>query len=196
MAIGTSSGGIKAFYEILPDFSKNDAYAVLIVVHMNQKEVSDSFAKRLNEKCQLEVKSATHAMTIEPGTAYVIPGGFHAEVLKKGEEAIISLHEGPKVNFVRPSIDVLMKSVAEVFKENSIGILLTGMGMDGAQGMKAIKDAGGSTIAQNKTTSAVFSMPRHAIELDCVDKVLPLQEIRDETIKLVEEKVSQKAKAD
>jgi two-component system chemotaxis response regulator CheB len=190
VAIGTSSGGIKAFYEILPDFSRENSYAVFIVVHMCQKEVSESLAKRLDEKCQLEVKSATHAMTIEPGTAYVIPGGFHGEVLKRGEAAIISLHEGPKVNFVRPSIDVLMKSVAGVFKENSIGILLTGMGMDGARGMLAIKDAGGSTMVQNKNTSAVFSMPRHAIELDCVGKVLPLQEIQSETIKLIEEKVS------
>ena len=133
--------------------------------------------------------SAKHGETIKPGTIYIISGGFHGEVVKRDEDIIISLNEGPKVNHVRPSVDVLMNSVAEVYKENSVGVLLTGMGTDGAHGMKAIKDAGGTTIAQDERTSAVFAMPKSAIDLGCVDRVLPLQDIPDEILKQVEEKV-------
>jgi two-component system chemotaxis response regulator CheB len=158
-------------------------------MHIISPEVVESTAKRLDELCSLRVKMAGHGMAIESGTAYFMPCDYHAETKEYGEVTMINLNKEPKVNFVRPSVDVLMKSVAGVFKENAIGVLLTGMGMDGAHGMKAIKDAGGSIVVQDSDTSSVFQMPEAAIDLRCVDKVLPLQEIPDETIKLVEEKI-------
>jgi two-component system chemotaxis response regulator CheB len=190
VAIGTSTGGIFALHDLLPKFPKTNTYTILIAMHIISPEVIDATAKRLDELCPLKVKMAHHGMAAEPGTAYFIPGDYHAETKEYGEVVLINLHKGPKVNFVRPSVDVLMKSVAEAFKENSVGVLLTGMGMDGAQGIKAIKEAGGATIVQDKGTSAVFSMPESATELDCVDKVLPLQDIPGETMNAIDEKAS------
>lgn len=149
----------------------------------------NSMSRRLDERCPLRVKRAYHNMIVEPDTAYIMPGGHHGEVVEEDGDVKIILNKGPKVNYARPSIDVLMKSVAEVFDEKSVGTLLTGMGVDGAMGMKAIKEAGGATIAQDKETSAVFTMPRAAIELGCVDKVVPLQNIPDEIVKILEKKV-------
>jgi two-component system chemotaxis response regulator CheB len=155
---------------------------------MLSEEVVDSMARRLDIRCPLSIKMARHGMVVEPDTAYIIPGGKHGEVMVEGNDAMIVLNKGPKVNYARPSIDVLMKSVAHVFGERTIGTLLTGMGWDGAEGMKAIKDAGGTTIAQDKETSAVFAMPKSAIDLGCVDKVAPLQDIPDEIVKILEKK--------
>ncbi len=127
-------------------------------------------------------------MPIEPGTIYFIPHDYHGKVIKKVMQEAIVLNKGSKVNSARPSIDILMKSVAEVFRENSIGVLLTGMGHDGALGIKAIKNFGGMTIVQDRNTSSVFSMPKSAIELYCVDRVLPLQEIPGEILQFTDEK--------
>lgn len=187
IAIGTSAGGVDALYKILPKFPKTDSFAVFIAMHI-PSQVTDSISDRLDRKCRLNVKRARDGAIVEPGTAYLIPGDYHAVIKEHEEKAVFTLNKGPKVNFVRPSIDVLMMSVAEVFKENSIGVLLTGIGSDGAQGMKNIKDAGGATIAQDRETSSVFSMPKSAIEFDCVDKVLPLQDIPREAMNLIDEK--------
>jgi two-component system chemotaxis response regulator CheB len=190
VAIGTSTGGIAALHDILPEFPKTGTYAILIAMHIISPEVVDTTAKRLNELCSLKVKMAEHGMSVEPGAAYIIPSDYHAETKEYGEVVLINLSKDPKVNFVRPSVDVLMKSVAGVFKENSIGILLTGMGMDGARGMKAIKDAGGSTMVQDQDTSSVFQMAEAAIDLSCVDTVLPLEFIPKKTMKWIDEKTS------
>lgn len=189
VAIGTSTGGIAALCEILPKFPKTDIYAMFIALHLfPSSEIANSIAKRLDSLCQLKVKKAEHGTTVVSGNAYFLPGGYHTEVKEEGGDVAIVLNKRPKVNFVRPSIDVLMKSVAEVFKEKSTGVLLTGMGKDGSMGMKAVKEAGGNTLAQDESTSSVFSMPRSAIKLGCVDKVLPLQDIPRETLCIMEEK--------
>lgn len=190
MAIGTSTGGIAALHEIFPEFPKSDSYAILIAMHIISPKVVDNLAKRLNEMSSLEVKMANQGMLIEPGTAYFMPCDYHAETKREGGDVVINLHKGPKVHFVRPSIDVFMASVADVFKENTIGVLLTGMGMDGAQGIKAVKDAGGSTMVQDSDTSSVFQMPEAAIDLRCVDTVLPLEFIPKKTIYWINEKIS------
>jgi two-component system chemotaxis response regulator CheB len=187
IAIGTSSGGVLALYDILPKFPKTDSYALFIALHI-PSGVVDSIVRRLDIRCPLKVKRARHGMSTEPGTAYIVPGDYHAEIMARGGVGIINLNKGPKVNFVRPSIDVLMESISDVFKENSIGVLLTGIGSDGARGMKAVKDAGGATIAQDKETSAVFSMPKSAIDKGCVDRVLPLKDIPGGTLRVIEEK--------
>ncbi len=188
VVIGASTGGVAALYDVMPKLEKTDSCTVLAVIHMAIPEALDSLVKRLDRMGPLEVKIATNGMKIYPGSAYFMPCGYHGRVKERAGNTKIILNDRPKVNYVRPSVDVLMTSAAEVFKGNSVGIQLTGMGHDGAAGMKAIKDARGSTIAQNEKTSSVFSMPRSAIELDCVDKVLPLPEIAEEAMALVNKK--------
>jgi two-component system chemotaxis response regulator CheB len=147
--------------------------------------VEDPLIDQLDAKSLIKVKKAEQGMRTEPGNAYFLPADYHAGVEEQGGRVSINLYEGPEVNFVRPSIDVFMKSVAKLFKENAIGVLLTGMGRDGAQGMKAIKDAGGATIAQNEETAPIFRMPGSAIMLGCVDKVLPPPEIFEKIMDII-----------
>ena len=173
---------------MLPEFPKTSSYTILIAMHILTSRIVEEIVKHLNERCSLDVKKAHHGMPVESGTVYFIPIDYHAEIMGVKDDAIITLNKGPKVNFVRPSVDVLMKSVAEVFKENSVGILLTGMGMDGAMGVKAIKDAGGATIVQDEQTSSIFAKPKSAIDLGCVDEVLPLSEINKEVMRIIDEK--------
>jgi two-component system chemotaxis response regulator CheB len=187
VTIGTSTGGLNVLHEIIPRFSKMDSYVIFIVQHITP-EVEDPLIDQLDERSSISVKKAEHGMHIEPGNAYFLPADYHASVEEQSGEVTIKLYEGPRVNFVRPSIDVFMKSVAELFRENAIGVLLTGMGRDGAQGMKTIKDAGGTTIAQNEETAPIFRMPSSAIMLGCVDKVLPLQEIFEEIMDIINQK--------
>lgn len=178
---------MNVLHEIIPRFRKTDSYVIFIVQHITP-EVEDPLIDQLDAKSLIKVKKAEHGMHIEPGNAYFLPADYHASVEEQDGRVSIRLYEGPEVNFVRPSIDVFMESVAELFKENAIGVLLTGMGRDGAQGMKAIKDAGGVTIAQNEETSPIFRMPGSAIMLGCVDKVLPPQEIFEEIKDIINKK--------
>jgi len=184
VTIGTSTGGLNILHEIIPRFHKLDSYVIFIIQHTTQ-EVEDPLIEQLDEKCHIRVKKAGHGMHIEPGNAYFLPADYHAGVEEQDGRVSIRLYEGTKVNFVRPSIDVFMESVAKLFRENAIGVLLTGMGRDGAQGMKAIKEAGGATIAQNEETAPIFRMPSSAIMLGCVDKVLPPQEIFTEIMDII-----------
>jgi two-component system chemotaxis response regulator CheB len=188
VVIGTSTGGIYALHEILPKFRKTNTYAISIVMHIISPDVVKNLAKRLDGLCALDVKIAKQGLPIEPDNVYFMPCDYHAEIKREGGGAVINLHKGPKVNFVRPSVDVLMKSIADVFKEDSIGVLLTGMGMDGSNGLKEIKNSGGSTIVQNVKESAVAQMPQSAIFLDCVDSVLSLELIPTKTQLLIDKK--------
>ena len=180
-----------ALYDILPRFPRNDTHALVIAIHMASQKTMDSMVDTLYKKCQSGVEVAGHGTPIKPGTIYFLPVGYHGKVIKRITDATISLNQGPKVNCVRPSIDVLMKSLAEAFKEDSVGVLLTGMGKDGALGMKAIKDAGGATLAQDELSSSVFAMPKSAIDLDCVDNVLSLGDIPDGIINIAREKTKE-----
>jgi two-component system chemotaxis response regulator CheB len=180
---------VSALSEIIPRLPKIEIpYTVLVVIHMSVMEALETMTRRFDELSQLDVKIAEHGMPIEPNTVYLYPIKIHGGVTRQVMNTIATLKDGPKVNFVKPSIDVLMKSVAEAYRDISIGVQLTGMGRDGADGMKTIKHAGGLTIAQDETTSSVFSMPRAAIELDCVDRILPIQKVADEIMAFVEEK--------
>jgi two-component system chemotaxis response regulator CheB len=122
------------------------------------------------------MKEAEDNDRIKPGQAFIAPSGYHT-IVKNGR---IKLNTRPKENSVRPSIDVTMSSAAEAYRDKVIGVLLSGMGKDGAEGMKAIKERGGKTIAQDELTSVIFGMPKAAIEMDAVDKVVPLPDIVDE----------------
>jgi len=178
ISIAASTGGPPAISEILTAFPSN-VPPMLIVQHM-PKGVTKLFAERLEHICKFRVKEAEDGDKIVAGQALIAPGGFHMLVTK---EKKVCLTEDPPVNYVRPSADVTMISMAKVYGPKSIGVILTGMGSDGAKGIKAIKENGGFTIAQDERTSVVFGMPRAATQMGFVDKVAPLDLIPNEIIK-------------
>lgn len=186
--IGSSTGGPSVLELILSELPSNFPAAILIVQHMPEK-FTKSLAERLNRISQIAVKEAEEGDVVEPGKAYVAPGGFHMTVKKKRiqgkAKVVIGLNQGPFVHGLRPSVDVTMKSVADVYGENVVGIILTGMGKDGAEGMRAIKRRNGKTIAQDKATSLIFGMPREVIERGHADRVLPVFEISQGIIQLL-----------
>lgn len=181
VVIGASTGGPKAVLEILSKLPSNLPACFLIVQHM-PGGFTTSFAKRLNSKSRLRVEEAKNGAALSQGVAYVAPGDYH--MLVNGSS--LNVVGGLKLHGVRPAIDFTMESAAIKYGENAVGVLLTGMGIDGAAGMKAIKERGGLTIAQDEETSLVFGMPRAAINLGCVDEVLPLHKIPDRLTLLLE----------
>jgi two-component system chemotaxis response regulator CheB len=182
VTIGASTGGPRAIPEVLSRLPRDLPAGVLIVQHMPEG-FTKSFAERLNWYTSLEVKEAQEGDKIVPGLVLVAPGNLHMEV--KGKK--VHLNDGPHVNNVRPSVDVLMKAAASVYGPRCTGVLLTGMGNDGAQGMKDIKESGGKTIAQDEESCVVYGMPRAAVELRIVDKVAPLSKIARNIISALEE---------
>jgi two-component system chemotaxis response regulator CheB len=150
--------------------------AILVVQHM-ASEFVPSFTGRLRWACPLPVSVAQRGDVISSGQVLVAPGSKHTTIITKGDAKKIGFSKKQSPVPSVPSIDYTMESAADAYGDGVMGVLLTGVGSDGARGMKAIKDAGGSTIAQDQATSAVFGMPRAAIELGCVDKVVPLSKI-------------------
>jgi two-component system chemotaxis response regulator CheB len=143
-----------------------------------------SFADRLNELCKITVKEAENGDLVRPGTALIAPGNHHMLLKRRGTQYYVELNDGPLVNRHRPAVDVLFRSTAMYAGKNSIGILLTGMGDDGAKGLLEIKESGGKTIAQDEHSCVVFGMPKEAILLNAADKVLPLMEISRYVVQL------------
>lgn len=186
IAVGASTGGteaIRSFLEILPA----NMPPIVIVQHMPEKFTA-SFAKRLDEVCALRVKEAEDNETVMSGTVYIAPGGQHMAIRNLHGRLAIHVHQGELVNRHRPSVNVLFNSVAEVKGKHSIGIMLTGMGDDGAIGMLAMHEKGAYTIAQDEATSVVYGMPLKAVLAGGVTKVLPLNEIADEVCSKLSEK--------
>ena len=177
ITIAASTGGPPAIAEILAGLPA-DVPPMLIVQHM-PKAVTTFFAVRLNQICNFRVKEAQEGDEIHGGLALLAPGGFHMTVTK---EKKIALNTEPPVNYVRPSCDVTMTSSAEAYGNRNIGVILTGIGVDGAKGMKAIKEKGGFTIAQDEKSSVIYGMPKAAYDLGCVDKVAPLDSIAEEIL--------------
>jgi len=175
MAIGASAGGTEAIQRILLEMPE-DSPPIVIVQHI-PAGFSRAFADRLNGICRIRVKEATDGDQVEPGQALVAPGDFHMLVRRSGNGGRVAVREGPRVHYQRPSVDVLFASVAEVYKQDAIGVLLTGMGSDGAEGLLKMKNAGAYTVCQDEATSVVFGMPREAIRLGAAQKVLPLDQI-------------------
>jgi two-component system chemotaxis response regulator CheB len=149
-----------------------------------QKGMTKLFAEGLNQECKLKVKEAEEGDVVQEDLALIAPGGFHMLVTKSGK---INLTTSPPVNYVRPSADVMMKSAAKTYASKNIGVILTGMGTDGAKGIEAIKKKGGVTIAQDKKTCVVFGMPDAAIKTGCVDFVTPLEGIPKEIMNACED---------
>jgi two-component system chemotaxis response regulator CheB len=178
IAIGASTGGTEAIREVLVGLPANMP-GMLIVQHI-PAVFSLAFAKRLNDLCRVHVKEAVDGDRVTAGLALIAPGNFHMTLRKTGGEYCVSVQDGPRVCYQRPSVDVLFESVAQVAKGNAIGAILTGMGSDGAQGLLKMKRAGARTVAQDEASCVVFGMPREAIRAGAVDRVVPLHRMAAE----------------
>ena len=184
IAIGTSTGGPRALQEIITRLPKNLPCGVLIVQHM-PPGFTRSLAERLNSLSDVQVKEAEPNEPIRPGWVYIAPGDHHMRVERNGAQKILRLTQDPLIGGHRPAVDPMFDSVAQAYGKQTVAVLLTGMGHDGAQGMKKIKESQGFTIAEDQSTSVVFGMPKSAIELGVVDRVVPLQAVAAEIIKAV-----------
>lgn len=175
IAIGASTGGTEAIQQVLTRMPA-DSPGIVITQHI-PPVFSLAFARRLNEICPMEVKEACDGDIVAPGRALIAPGNFHMVVQKSGGTYRVTVKDGPMVCYQRPSVDVLFTSVANVAKKDAVGVLMTGMGSDGAQGLLRMKQAGARTIAQDEASCVVFGMPREAIRLGAADRVMSLPRI-------------------
>ncbi len=188
VAIGASTGGPKALQEVLAGLPDNLDAAILVVQHMPH-EFTRSFAERLDSICQLEIKEAEDGEIIRTGCGYIAPGGFHMRAVRSqvDNNCIIKLGKDQAVSGHRPSVDVLFESLSNLGAGKIAAVIMTGMGSDGAKGMKMIKEKVKCfTLAQDEETSIVFGMPRSAIKLGIVDKVVPLKSIAGEITRYLE----------
>ena len=175
VAIGTSTGGTQALEAVLTALPRV-CPGIVIVQHMPEKFTA-SFAERLNGLCQIEVREAKNNDRVIPGLALIAPGGKHMMLKRSGAYYYTEVVDGPLVNRHRPSVDVLFRSVAKFAGKNATGIIMTGMGDDGARGLKEMLDAGAATVAEDESTCVVFGMPKEAIKLGAAKRILPLHEI-------------------
>lgn len=175
IAVGASTGGTEALVEFLRAMPVN-CPGIVVVQHMPEK-FTTSFAARLNSLCEIEVKEASNNDSVIPGQALIAPGNKHTLLKRSGARYYVEVIDGEFVNRHRPSVDVLFRSTAKYAGANAYGVIMTGMGDDGARGMLEMKQAGAYNIAQDEKSCVVFGMPREAIKLDAAHKVLPLNEI-------------------
>ena len=175
IAIGASTGGTEATYDVLKNLS-NDLPGIVVVQHM-PRVFTRLYAERLNNTCAMEVKEAQDGDAVLSGRVLIAPGDFHMQVVKSGVGYKVKCTKGEKVNGHCPSVDVLFDSVAQAAGKNALGIIMTGMGSDGAKGLLAMRNKGASTIGQNKETCVVYGMPMVAQNIGAVEKELPLKEI-------------------
>lgn len=183
VAIGASTGGTQALEYILTSMPSN-APGIAIVQHMPEK-FTKSFAKRLNDICAIEVKEAEQNDRLIPGRALIAPGNMHMVVKRSGAFYYVEIKSGPLVKRQRPSVEVLFDSVAKYAGKNSIGVILTGMGSDGAEGLLKMREAGAPTIAQDEKSCIVFGMPKVAIKIGAAEKVLDLKDIPEAILSYV-----------
>lgn len=172
LAIGASTGGVQAIEALVTRFPAN-APGTIIVQHM-PPGFTKSFADRLNQMCEVEVKEAEDGDTISVGRVLIAPGNKHMVARRNGGTYTVEIKDGPLVSGHRPSVDVLFKSVSQAAGKNAVGVILTGMGSDGAKGLKMMREAGAHTIAQDEESSIVFGMPKQAIALEAAEEVIPL----------------------
>lgn len=189
VCIGASTGGTESLRSVLECLPAATC-GIVIVQHMPEKFTS-SFAQRLNTLCNMEVKEAENGDAILRGRVLIAPGNYHTLLERSGARYYVSVRPGPLVSRHRPSVDVLFRSAARAAGSNAVGIIMTGMGDDGARGLKEMKDAGAVTIAQNEATSIVFGMPKEAIARGGVDRVVPLPSIAREILRATQNRSSE-----
>ncbi|UXR64208.1 chemotaxis response regulator protein-glutamate methylesterase [Bdellovibrio bacteriovorus] len=175
LAVASSTGGTEALKVFLSGMPA-DIPGTLVVQHM-PPGFTKSFAENLNKLFPFEVKEAEEGDQVVPGRVLIAPGNYHMEITRSGAFYYVKLHQGPALHSVRPAADYLMKSVAKYVGKNAMGVVLTGMGKDGAEGLLEMKNAGAYTVAQNEETCVVYGMPAAAVALGAADKILPLDRI-------------------
>jgi two-component system chemotaxis response regulator CheB len=178
ICIGASTGGTESLREVLEALPA-DAPGIVIVQHMPEKFTA-SFAKRLDSLCQVRVKEAEDGDAVLRGHVLIAPGNLHTMIERSGARYYVSVKEGPLVSRHRPSVDVLFRSAARSVGSNAVGVIMTGMGDDGARGLEEMKNAGAFTFAQDEATCIVFGMPKEAIARNCVDRIVPLHHLARE----------------
>ncbi|MBU5293276.1 chemotaxis response regulator protein-glutamate methylesterase [Anaerosalibacter bizertensis] len=184
VAIGTSTGGPKALQEIIPNLPYNINASIVVVQHM-PAGFTRSLANRLNSISQIKVKEGENGEKLKRGYCYIAPGDFHMSVEQNKRDFFIKLDKSSPISGLRPTADVLLKSVSKLNGIKKIGIILTGMGSDGAEGISQFKKSNGYTIAESEESCVVFGMPKSAINTGKIDLILPLNKIKDEIIKWV-----------
>ncbi len=176
VCIGVSTGGPMALMKVLPNISKDFPVPILIVQHM-PPDFTRKLAERLDESCQLKVLEAQEGMLVAKGHIYIAPGDFHMLVKGTSSRPEITLNQLPQENSCRPAVDPLFRSVAEVYQNNALAVVLTGMGMDGLKGSEVLRKSGSEIIVQDEATSAVWGMPGYVAKAGLAQKVLPLDEV-------------------
>ncbi|MFO0910133.1 MAG: chemotaxis-specific protein-glutamate methyltransferase CheB [Isosphaeraceae bacterium] len=177
VVIGASTGGPEALATVLPELTRRASVPIFIVNHFPVGIMTRFFAESLARRCPYSVIEAADGAITEPRTAYIAPSGRHMVVRRQGPRIVIGLNDLPPENGFRPSVDVLFRSVAEAYPRQAIGIVLTGMGNDGAKGLGPLKRSGAYLIAQDEASSVVWGMPKEAVATNLVDQVLPLTQI-------------------
>ncbi|MEW5904822.1 MAG: chemotaxis response regulator protein-glutamate methylesterase [Pseudomonadota bacterium] len=175
VAVGTSTGGTQALEAVLTRLPRVSP-GIVIVQHMPEK-FTEAFANRLNGMCQIEVREAKHGDRVIPGRALIAPGGRHMLLKRSGAQYHVDIMDGPPVSRHRPSVDVLFRSVAKCAGKNALGIIMTGMGDDGARGLKEMREAGAKTYGQNETSCVVYGMPKEAMRMGSVEREVHLDDI-------------------
>ncbi len=175
IAIGASTGGTKAIEMVLRDMPPASP-GIVIVQHMPEK-FTTAFARRLNDICRIEVREAQDNDQVVPGRALIAPGNRHMVLHRSGAQYLVKIKDGPPVHYQRPSVNVLFQSMAKHAGKNAVGVILTGMGADGAAGLLAMRESGAVTLAQDQATCVVYGMPREAVKLGAAQKILPLPDI-------------------
>ncbi len=185
ITIGASTGGPKALQEILPAIPENINSAIIVTIHM-PPDFTRAFADRLNVACKLPVREAEDGERLEPGAVLVSPGGIHTKIRKNGFAcAYVKMDKQPEDAIYKPSIDVTMETAAECYRAHVLGVILTGMGHDGTEGIRAIKRKGGVAVVQDEASCTVYGMPRSVVEAGLADRVVPLEKIPHEIVRLV-----------
>jgi two-component system chemotaxis response regulator CheB len=183
IAVGASTGGTEAIKAVLRGMPPN-APGILVVQHMPAK-FTTSFAERLNALCAMHVKEAEDGDSVVNGTVLIAPGNYHMLLRRSGARYYVQVKNGPLVHHQRPSADVLFKSVADYAGANAVGIILTGMGADGAEGLLKMREAGARTIAQDEQSCVVFGMPKEAIKIGAAEKVVSLPHISRSSLEML-----------
>ncbi len=183
IAIGASTGGTEAIKKVLTQMPQNSP-GIVVVQHM-PAQFTTSFAERLDELCQMKVKEAQNGDTVTNGQVLIAPGNYHMLLRRSGARYYVEVKTGPLVHYQRPAVDILFKSVARYAGANALGIILTGMGKDGAQGMLEMKKAGSINIAQDENSCVVFGMPKEAINLKAVDFIQDIYTIAQKSINII-----------